>query len=431
MNLFVALLVTTTSIVNGFTVPSTTPSRSSLLNAVKYPKDNRVVKAGGGIPIIPCGNNELFDPNLEGKIGNTYDRISAGHNYVCDTVPMDYVGCKQHDEQQVQEEDIVAAMTDAAATIATAVTATPPSKLLEAQHWLEEETFFGEGNIPQNFAKASSPVLATVLGRQRLIGEDAPGDIQHIVLQLPEGMHYLEGQSLSVIPPGEKKPRLYSIASTRYGDLLDGRTASLCVRRALYYDPETGKEDSSKKGVCSNFLCDVQKGDTVQVAGPVGKTMLLPKDLSIDMIMVGTGTGIAPFRAFLHRLFVENTVDRHKFNAQAWLILGVPVSSGLLYPTEFEAMQKNTDRLRIDYAISREMTTPEGKKLYVQDVLAQQADVLLDKLDAGATIYFCGLRGMMPGIMEALENVCTTRGLDFTTKYKQWKKNHQWHVEVY
>ena len=68
-------------------------------------------------------------------------------------------------------------------------------------------------------------------------------------------------------PGAPHNVRLYSIASTRYGDNFDGRTASLCVRRAVYYDPETGKEDSSKNGVCSNFLCDSKAGDKIQMTG--------------------------------------------------------------------------------------------------------------------------------------------------------------------
>lgn len=68
-------------------------------------------------------------------------------------------------------------------------------------------------------------------------------------------------------PGAPNTVRLYSIASTRYGDSFDGRTASLCVRRAVYYDPETGKEDPSKKGICSNFLCDSKPGDKIQITG--------------------------------------------------------------------------------------------------------------------------------------------------------------------
>jgi ferredoxin--NADP+ reductase len=68
-------------------------------------------------------------------------------------------------------------------------------------------------------------------------------------------------------PGSPNTVRLYSIASTRYGDSFDGKTASLCVRRAVYYDPETGKEDPSKKGICSNFLCDSKPGDKVQITG--------------------------------------------------------------------------------------------------------------------------------------------------------------------
>lgn len=68
-------------------------------------------------------------------------------------------------------------------------------------------------------------------------------------------------------PGNPQNVRLYSIASSRYGDSFDGKTASLCVRRAVYYDPETGKEDPSKNGVCSNFLCDSKPGDKVKIAG--------------------------------------------------------------------------------------------------------------------------------------------------------------------
>jgi ferredoxin--NADP+ reductase len=362
---------------------------------------------GGGIALVPAGGLSLFDPNDAGKLGDTnacLERIQQGSNYHF-------------------------------LSGASVLQAPPPGvELIDAQHWLEDI------GVPLNFAKPQNPAVATLLGRQRIISDDAPGDIQHIVMQLPEGMHYVEGQSISVIPPGidfkgkPHKPRLYSIASTRYGDLLDGKTVCLCVRRAEYVDPVTGIADPTKQGVCSNFLCNAKPGTKVQVAGPIGKTMLLPEDPNTDVIMVATGTGIAPFRAFLHRLFLENTVARHLFNAKAWLILGVPVTGGLLYPDEFQYMQQTVTggaELEVTYAISREMKNADGGKYYVQHVLAERADELFQRLENGAHIYFCGLKGMMPGILTALEQVAATKGVVWADKLKELQFKGQWHVEVY
>jgi len=384
-------------------------SFSSALNMQAATTPDRVKGAGGGVPIVASGGCKLFDPEVEGKLQGTgalMDRINKRHTY-------EYLSAER-------------------------VESPPPGVVLEdAQSWLEDI------GLPMNSFKPTSPGEARVLGRARAISPDAPGDIEHVVLQLPDGMHYVEGQSISVIPPGidargkPHKPRLYSIASTRYGDLLDGKTVSLCVRRAEYKDPVTGMVDESRKGVCSNYLCDTQPGDVVKVAGPIGKTMLLPEDPNKDLIFVATGTGIAPFRGFLHRLFMENTVARHMFNAKAWLILGVPVTGGLLYADELQAMQENNElagsgaELEVTYAISREMQNNRGGKLYVQDVLSQRADELFEKLDAGAVIYFCGLKGMMPGILAALEAVAATRGIDWPSKLKELQANHQWHIEVY
>lgn len=384
------------------------------LNVEPVTKEH-VLSNGGGVALVPSGGNSLFDPNEQGKLQGTN---------ACSTRTEQ--GSTFHFLPEVSVEE------------ATGVAVPPPdATVVDAQHWLEDI------GLPLNFAKPQAPAIATLMGSQRIISPDAPGDIQHIVMQLPEGMHYVEGQSISVIPPGvnEKgknhKPRLYSIASTRYGDLLDGKTVCLCVRRAQYVDPVTGEVDPAKQGVCSNFLCDALPGSKVQVAGPIGKTMLLPEDPSKDIIMVATGTGIAPFRGFLHRLFAENTVAKHMFSAKAWLILGVPVTGGLLYNDEFSYMQQQAESgaaggdLEVTYAISREMKNASGGKYYVQDVLAERADELFERLENGAHIYFCGLKGMMPGILDALEGVAAAKGVVWADKLKQLKSNGQWHVEVY
>ncbi|KAL8201814.1 hypothetical protein R6Q57_010961 [Mikania cordata] len=293
---------------------------------------------------------------------------------------------------------------------------------------------------PLNVYKPKGPYTATIVSVERLVGPKAPGETCHIVIDHDGNVPYWEGQSYGVIPPGEnpKKPgaphnvRLYSIASTRYGDSFDGKTASLCVRRAVYYDPETGKEDPSKNGVCSNFLCDSKPGDKVQITGPSGKIMLLPEeDPNATHIMIATGTGVAPFRGYLRRMFMES-VPTYKFNGLAWLFLGVANSDSLLYDDEFSKyLADHPDNFRFDRALSREQKNKNGGKMYVQDKIEEYSDEIFKMLDKGAHIYFCGLKGMMPGIQETLKRVAVERGENWDEKLSQLKKNKQWHVEVY
>ena len=231
------------------------------------------------------------------------------------------------------------------------------------------------------------------------MGAKAPGEVCHVHINSGPTFKYIEGQSLGVIPPGVNpktgKPnavRLYSIASTRYGDNLDGNSVSLCVRRATYWCPELKADDPAKKGVCSNFLCDAKPGDELKVTGPTGKVMLMPEATpDADLIMVATGTGIAPYRGFLRRLFVEKTPAAAAYKGLAWLVLGVPVTDSLLYAEDWsEIAARNPDTFRVTYAISREEQTADGRKMYVQDRLAESAEELFDRLDKGAHIYFCG-----------------------------------------
>ncbi|GJN23111.1 hypothetical protein PR202_gb10730 [Eleusine coracana subsp. coracana] len=320
------------------------------------------------------------------------------------------------------------------------------SKVAVAPHHLENAK-----EPPLNTYKPKEPYTATIVSVERLVGPKAPGETCHVVIDHGGNVPYWEGQSYGdssyvdfntdlLLEPGEnpKKPgaphnvRLYSIASTRYGDNFDGKTASLCVRRAVYYDPETGKEDPSKNGVCSNFLCNSKPGDKIQLTGPSGKIMLLPEDNpNATHIMIATGTGVAPFRGYLRRLFMED-VPNYKFGGLAWLFLGVANSDSLLYDEEFtNYLKQYPDNFRYDKALSREQKNRNGGKMYVQDKIEEYSDEIFKLLDGGAHIYFCGLKGMMPGIQDTLKKVAEQRGESWDQKLSQLKKNKQWHVEVY
>jgi ferredoxin--NADP+ reductase len=296
-------------------------------------------------------------------------------------------------------------------------------------------------NLPLNTYKNKAPLMSSIVSVKRIVGANAPGEVCHVHIKSGPTFRYWEGQSLGIIPPGDNpkmpgKPhavRLYSIASTRYGDNLDGNTVSLCVRRATYWDKDLGREDPAKKGVCSNFLCDASPGTEVTMTGPTGKVMLMPEVTpDADLIMVATGTGIAPYRGFLRRLFIEETPAAAAFRGLAWLVLGVPTTEGLLYDDDWqEIAARKPDNFRLTYAISREQKTADGRKMYVQDRLAEQAEELFERLDKGAHIYFCGLKGMMPGIIDTLAGVAAARGVVWEERLEALKKAGQWHVEVY
>merc|ERR1712176_1426476 len=259
-----------------------------------------------------------------------------------------------------------------------------------------------------NSYKNKAPFTGKVVSTKRIVGPKATGETCHIIIDHEGDFPYWEGQSWGVIPPGTRekdgKPhsvRLYSIASSRYGDDMTGKTGSLCVRRATYWCPELKAEDDSKEG------------DEVMMTGPVGKVMLMPEeDPTTDLIMVATGTGIAPYRGFIRRLFAEDTPAAKAYKGQAWLFLGVANSDALLYDDEFQKAKKDfPDNFRLDYALSREQTNAKGGKMYIQDKVEEYADEVFDKLENGAHIYFCGLKGMMPGINDMLEGVSKKKGI--------------------
>jgi len=280
-----------------------------------------------------------------------------------------------------------------------------------------------------------------VLSVERIVGPNATGDTCDIVIKTDGKIPYWEGQSYGVIPPGTKTNskgkevphgvRLYSIAASRYGDSFDGQTTTLCVRRAVYVDPQSGVEDPAKKGICSNFLCDAKPGQEIVMTGPTGKILLMPKDVNAALICVATGTGIAPFRAFWRRCFFEN-LPTYKFTGLFWMFMGVANSDSKLYDDEMQAMYATyPDQFRLDYALSREQTNSKGGKMYIQDKIEEYADEIFDLLDHGAHIYFCGLKGMMPGIQEMLERVCKEKGLDYGQWFGNLKGEERFHVEVY
>lgn len=295
-------------------------------------------------------------------------------------------------------------------------------------------------DIPVNIYRPKEPYVGRCVSNDELVGEGGIGTVRHVVFDTSEGdLWYLEGQSVGIIPEGtdEKgkphKLRLYSIASTRHGDHVDDKTVSLCVRQLEYKDPESGE---TFYGVCSSYLCDLEPGAEVKITGPVGKAMLLPEDPNANIIMMATGTGIAPFRAYLWRMFKDEEKQvnpDYEFKGFAWLIFGIPKTPNILYKEELEELQQRyPDNYRLTYALSREQQNSEGGRMYIQDRVAEHVDELWEMIQKENThTYICGLKGMEDGIDEALSKAAAKNGVDWSEYQREMKKAGRWHVETY
>ncbi|MEM1441664.1 MAG: sulfite reductase subunit alpha [Verrucomicrobiota bacterium] len=194
------------------------------------------------------------------------------------------------------------------------------------------------------------------------------------------------------------QPRLYSIASSpkkHPGEV------HLTVAKVVYES-----KGRVRKGVASNFLCEGMNEDqTVKVFMQPTKHFKLPTDLSKDVIMVGPGTGIAPFRAFLEEREITEAPGRN------WLFFGNPhEETDYFYKEEFEEMTKAGVLTRIDCAWSRD----QEHKIYVQDKIRENSEEVWKWLEGGAHFYVCGDATYMAGDVERalLDAIRKYGGLD-------------------
>ena len=372
----------------------------SVLVTVPYSRMNqemqRIARLGGKIVSI-----RPYDGNASREGGSNGNSVSSGN------------GSSSTGSQPVQSAEATKPMTQA-----------------------KEKT--AKSDIPVNIYRPNNPYVGTCLSNEELVGEGGIGTVRHLTFDISSGdLHYLEGQSIGIIPDGTddkgkpNKIRLYSIASTRHGDQIDGKTVSLCVRQLEYKHPESGE---TVYGVCSTFLNKLEPGAPVKITGPVGKEMLLPEDPEAKIIMMGTGTGIAPFRAYLWRMFKDDERAKnpdYQFKGFAWLIFGIPTTPNVLYKEELEEMQaKYPENFRLTYAISREQQNAEGGRMYIQNRVAEHAEELWGMVkDEKTHTYICGLRGMEDGIDEAMTAAAAKDGIVWKEYQRSIKE--RWHVETY
>src|SRR5690606_37986597 len=180
---------------------------------------------------------------------------------------------------------------------------------------------------------------------------------------------------LSALRPQAR--RLYSIASSRKRV---GEEAHLAVD-ILRYDAH----GHAHVGAASGFLAALEEGDGVPVYVEANERFRVPADGSRDIIMVGPGTGVAPFRGFVQERAETGASGRN------WLLFGAQhFNTGFLYQTEWQEALRKGELHRLDLAFSRD----QAQKIYVQQRLRERGREVYDWLQSGAHFYVCGAIAM-------------------------------------
>ena len=279
-----------------------------------------------------------------------------------------------------------------------------------------------------NLHGPKNPITATVVGNVQVNEAGTANETHHIMLDFGSmPFPVLEGQSIGIVPSGADASgkahhaRQYSVASPRNGERAGYNNLSLTVKRV--------KEDhqgQAIKGVCSNYLCDLQVGQKVQVIGPFGSSILMPNHPQSNIVMICTGTGSAPMRAMTE--WRRRLRQTGKFEGgKLMLFFGARTQQELPYFGPLQKLPK--DFIDINFAFSR---TPGQPKRYVQDLMQERAADLGALLKDGNTcIYVCGLKRMEEGVLVALHDVATQAGMNWSDLGAMLQKEGRLHLETY
>lgn len=222
-----------------------------------------------------------------------------------------------------------------------------------------------EENIADNTCEA------TIKSTTRLTPENTD-EVRQLVLQIDDpAFRYGTGQSIGVLVPGPHEfgsafhHRRYSIANPLQTGNAESVELELLVRRCFYLDDISGER---YPGIASNYLCDAKPGDKILITGPYRSPFKIPNDPHSNLLMIGTGTGVAPFRAFVQQIY-----DKHMgWKGDVRLFYGDRGGMNLLYLNNKQS----------DISQYYDDTTFKAFDALIDRPLANEADKLEEALSA-------------------------------------------------
>ena len=280
-----------------------------------------------------------------------------------------------------------------------------------------EITVLNREVIQQYAQKTGNEKLQEVLENEEQVDQYLYGhDVLDLLEEFPAELTAQELASILRSFPA----RLYSISSSQAAV---GEEVHITVSRVRYLC--NGRERS---GACSNYLADqIDVDSLVSVFIEKNPSFKLPEDDQTPVILIGAGTGVAPYRAFLQH---REALDK---KGNTWLFFGERrFHSDFLYQLEWQKLLKDGFLEKIDLAFSRD----QEEKIYVQHKLLQQQQQIFAWLNKGASIYLCGdMKQMARDVQKALLQIFETQGGMTEEKaleyLKKLKKEKRFQTDVY
>lgn len=267
------------------------------------------------------------------------------------------------------------------------------------------------------YARNRAPKLAALLADAEALRQYARGrDLADLLRDFPD--IWSAEALLRLLRP--LQPRLYSIASS---PLFAPDEAHLTVSAVRYT-----AGNRPKRGVASTFLPDVLAvGDKARVFIDRNEYFKLPADSAVPLILIGPGTGVAPFRAFVQAR------EAAGIHGKTWLFFGNPhFECDFLYQTEWQQALKKGSLTKLDVAFSRD----QADKVYVQHKLRQRGREVFDWLESGACVFVCGDKNRMAGdVRTAFRQIIREHGAYSDEQaeeyFKGLKKQRRYLEDVY
>ncbi len=252
----------------------------------------------------------------------------------------------------------------------------------------------------------SERYTATVLMSERITSEQSEDEVRELELEFDRRDSTFEvGQSVGVLAPGDpafgehEHLRLYSVADLPEADATHQRI-KICVKRCNYVDSYSGEE---YRGVASNFLCDLGPGERLTLTGPYGMPFQVPQEQGANLILIGTGTGIAPFRTLVKHIY-RNLPD---WQGEVRLFYGAKSGLELLYMNdERDDFTQYYDRDTFEAIRALSPRPAWDAPIAWQAAMEERAEELLDMLDESKTyVYVAGLESIRDELDQVLATI--------------------------